>query len=90
MQESLPNTLLKMVVSVTFLKLLALLIADLLQTGYADNNPLLSTVSEKSVETINIPFSNEKERCVAYFNSQLSDFLQKWKRPSSKVRTNSS
>ena len=45
MQESLPNTLLKMVASVTFLKLLALLIADLLQTGYADNNPLLSTVS---------------------------------------------
>ena len=47
----------------------------------------LSTVSEKSLENINLPFNSPKERCVEYLNSNLNEFLQKLERQTlNKVR----
>ena len=54
---------------------------------YCQEDMLLSTVLEKSVENTNVPFSSPKERCVEYLNSNLNEFLQKLDRQTlNKVR----
>ena len=40
----------------------------------------LSTVAEKSLENMNLPFKSPKERCVEYLNSNMNEFLQKLER----------
>ena len=66
---------------------MAVFIASLTKC-YCQDGLLLSTILEKSVENINLPFSNPKERCVEYLNSNLNEFLQKLERQSlNKVRT---
>ena len=68
---------------ITWFKI-AVLIASLSKCCCQEGS-FLSTVSEKSIENINVPFSSPKERCVQYLNSNLNEFLHKIERQALKV-----
>ena len=44
-----------------------------------------STVEEKWSDTMTSPYKDRSQRCVAYLQKNLGDFLQQMERPSTKV-----